>query len=673
MNQIIDIENQTIKEISEETVILTDDSLVEIIFDFSIDVETRIKAIERYYEINNEATVELMNRLTGMYQFSGTKSIEKFLLLVCKRCSISSFLKLEAAKSLLYFTEDEESISDQDDNKMKEIKNESNLKIQERNNLRKKEAYKALDSVCYCLGELASPCKVEAVCYLMECEEYKKQSLTYFCEVVNDPFIDCDFRYKAILSIEAKKDSKGPEKYNIQDREYFLKNSYLEFLHNDYNYTMYRILAGQYLLQRLTLDAIISRKVQMTLLNFAQDEHLDINLRADAADTLLNLGEPHIKEQARGIIMILGRLLGGARTVFNNAQNVHVTEVEDSVKEILGFLTSFPTMEINKKAVDFEYVEAQIKDIIKKQKEIKIEELRPKQEVAIGNEIQLIPDFIGSTGATGPVYINCTFCFSSLKEDEIENIEEKTIDNKFFCTENCFKEHDRIDKMLISLNRINIDRILYSKYNQTLSNILIKVWSFLVDHESKDEMIKRLLEELYDMSGTCSSGFASRLVNIISGFSDYSIKISFTDQIVANFIARMNAKTRKICDPDSIYYGEKHRDIVLLYMRNNNLIKQVKNVKDLKNRDTLIDEYLLENKEEKIKVAVEEFSDNVLVEMVNSDNYEDRPNFIQFFCDNVPILRQELYEEFKEYVSDSEFDLSTRQAVSNYEGIQFLI
>jgi hypothetical protein len=506
----------------------------------------------------------------------------------------------------------------------------------------------------------------------MECEDYKKPSLDYFCEIINDPFIDCDFRYKAILSLEAKKDSKGPEKYNIQDREYFLKNSCLEFLNNNSNYTMYRILAGQYLLQRITLDAIISRKIQMTLLSFAEDEHLDINLRADAADTLLNLGEPHIKEQARGIIMILGRMLGGARTVFNNAQNVHVTEVEDSVKEILGFLTSFPTMEINKKAVDFDYVEAQIKDVIKKQKEAKIDELRPK-EIIENVQKDSATGFIAATGITGPIYVNCTFCCSSFKEDEIENIEEKTIDNKFFCTENCFKEHDRIDKMLISLNRINIDRILYSKYNQTLANILIKVWSFLVDHESKDEMIKRLLEELYDMSGTCSSGFASRLVNIISGFSDYSIKISFTDQIVANFIARMNAKTRKICDPDSIYYGEKHRDVVLLYMRNNNLIKQVKNVKDLKNRDTLIDEYLLENKEEKIKMAVEEFSDNVLVEMVNSDNYEDRPNFIQFFCDNVPILRQELYEEFKEYVSDSEFDLATRQAVSNYEGIRFLI
>jgi hypothetical protein len=677
-------------QVIEENIIheIKDDSLQETIFDFTTNIETQILALERYFELFNDLTIEIISRLTGMYQFGGTKSLERLLIRVCKKCNVSPFLKLEAAKSLLSFTEEEETIDEKDTPKMKEIKTESNLKIREKNKQRKTEAYKCLDCVCYCLGDLASPCKVEAVCYLMECEDYKKQSLTYFCEVINDPLIDCDFRYKAILSLEIVKDSKGPEKYNIQDRNYFLKNSCLEFLSNDRNYTMYRILAGQYLLQRISLDSIVSRKVQLVLLGFARDEHLDINLRADAADTLLNLAEEFIRDEARGIIMTLGRLLGGARTVFNNAQNVHVTEVEDSVKEILGFLTSFPTMEINKKSVDFDYVNAQIQEIIKNQKDMKVEELLKLRDLpsitdnscqsgATGTsgatETSEATGTSGTSEATGPSYINCTFCNTIYKEDDIENIQEKKIENKFFCCNECFKEYDRLEKMIISLNRINIDRILYSKYNQTLANILIKVWSFVVQHDCKDEMIKRLLEELGDMSGTCSSGFASRLCNILSGYTDYSIKISFTDQIIANFIARLNARTRKICEPDSIYFGEKYRDIVFLYMKENNLIKKAKNIKDIKTRDFLIDEYLKENTGEKIKLAVESFSDNVLVEMVNSDNYENRPHFIQFFCDTMPIVRAEMYPEFKEYVSDYEFDLATRSAVSTYEGLSFLI
>jgi hypothetical protein len=659
----------------QEEIILEDDKLSDIIFDFSLDLTTRIKAFEKYYELHNELTIELMCRMTGMYQFSGTKNIEKFLLKVCKQCAVSSLIKLEAAKSLLNFTEDEEIINDKDDEKMKDIKTESNTKIRDRNNSRKYEAYKALDSVCYCLDDLPSPCKVEAVCYLMESEEYKKQSLIYFCEIINDSNIDCDFRYKAILSIEAKKDSKHSEKYNIQDREYFLKNSCIEFLNNNSNYTMYRILAGQYLLQKLKIDAIISRQVQNTLLSFAEDENLDINLRADAADTLLNLGENHIKDLARNIIMILGRHLGGVKTVFNNAQNVHVTEVEESVKEILWFLTSFPTLEVEKKAIEFEYVETKIKDIIKKQKEEKIEEIKSINPIISYTESPTgMTGTTGTTGTTGPVYVDCSFCMRLYKEDEIENIEEKKIGEKFYCSEICFKEYDRIDKILISLNRINIDRILYSKYNQTLSNILIKVWSFLTNHESQDEMIKRLLEELYETSGTCSSGFVTRMVNVLSGFSDYSIRISFVDQLIASFIGRMNSRTRNITQPNSIYYTtDKYKDILLIYMRNNNLIKQSKDMRDLKNRDEILEEFLSEDKEEKISIAIQDFADNVLVEMIDNDNYDNRSNFVQFFADNLPSLRQELYEEYKEYMSDSEFDLTIRKAISEYEGMDFLI
>jgi hypothetical protein len=59
-------------------------------------------------------------------------------------------------------------------------------------------------------------------------------------------------------------------------------------------------------------------------------------------------------------------------------------------------------------------------------------------------------------------------------------------------------------------------------------------------------MKNRLLEELIEMSGTCSSGFASRLVNVISGFGDFNITISWKDQIIANFSGRLNARINNI-------------------------------------------------------------------------------------------------------------------------------
>jgi hypothetical protein len=735
-----------------EEYIINDDSLIETIFDLSIDINTRILALERYYEINEDHSIEIISRITGMYQFSGTKSLEKFLIRICTSCNISSFLKLEAAKSLLSFYEDVEVIYDNDKPEMKIIKKESNEHIIERNNIRKTQAYKCLDSICFSLKNLSTPCKIDAVCILMESETYKKQSLLYFIDIINDNNIDCDYRYKAILSLEYKKDSKGPEKYKIDDRAYFIKNSCLEFLYNNNNRTMYRILSAQYLLQKsqninnidnnsLVIDSITSRKIQLILLGFAQDELLDYNIRADAADTLLNLGEEHIKREARNIIMVLGRLIGGNRTVFDNAQNVHVQEVEKSVSEILHFLTSFPIMQINNIQIDLEYIICQIQDIIKKEKEIfidikiqnKIKNLLSTPNSVTGDigdgvvtgmsgyigegvvtgmsgdisegvvtgmsgdisegvvtgmsgeidEIKEIgesgvigeSDESGATGMTGIFVKTCCYCYEMIEEDE--NIKDREIDGKFYCCNECFKNEDRIQKILISLNRINIDRILYSKYNQTLANILIKVWSYIDQSEHKSEMISRLLEELYETAGTCSSGFATRLCNSITGFGEFSIKISFEDQIVSNLIGRMDAKARNITNiKNSIYYKEKHRDVVELYMREKGIILKKKNKKELLSKytlDNLIDQYLETDRDEKIKLAVENFSDNVLVEMADSSNYHDRPNFIKFFRDNLLSIRDELYLEFKEYMSDTEFDLCTRKAVSVYEGMDFLL
>ena len=75
-------------------------------------------------------------------------------------------------------------------------------------------------------------------------------------------------------------------------------------------------------------------------------------------------------------------------------------------------------------------------------------------------------------------------------------------------------------------------------------------------------MKKRLLEELEEMSGTCSSGFASRLVNVISGFGDFKLTISWRDQIIANFTGRLNARARDITNDDKMKENYKLYNIL---------------------------------------------------------------------------------------------------------------
>jgi hypothetical protein len=198
-------------------------------------------------------------------------------------------------------------------------------------------------------------------------------------------------------------------------------------------------------------------------------------------------------------------------------------------------------------------------------------------------------------------------------------------------------ENDK-EKILVSLNRIRMDRTLYSALSITLSVVMVKLWSYICSNENKDEMQKRLLQELEDMAGTCSSGFISRLVNTISGFGELSIAISFEDQIVSNFSARLNLYAQKICDEDSIFRTTSFE-----------------NVKKIHNSEN----------------PVEDFYDAVLNEMmISSSDYKNRPSFLLFFRTYMSKIREEMFKEFIEYVSESEFDLYFRKALSYYDGIR---
>lgn len=552
-----------------KTIIIDRDqeSLSELIVDLSLPIETRIQGIEMYFaNFGQEESNEIINRLSMMYTMSGTKILEKYLYAMCMKCKISTFLKITAAKSLCYF------------------------------NPEKELGYKALDTVCKDMEDVATPCQIEAVCLLMLHTTYKKQSLRYFCNIINNLKLDCDYRYKTILSLENKE---------IPARVYFIKESALLFFKNQNNRTLYRILAGQYLIQKTKIKGKELEQTELTLMSFAQDPDLDYNLRADAADVVLQLGSEKNKKTAREIIMMLGRQDGDVKTIFDNAQNVHVDEIEQSVLEALEFLSGISMKTLSgipgTAQITFEYVKKQIDEELEKSKP-----KEPKRK-------------------------------TKKYKEEKKNYDEKE------------------DKIKISLNRIYMDRALYSNYNCSLLHILLKIWTYLSTHESCEDMKNRLLEELIDMSGTCSSGFASRLVNVISGYGDFNLTISWRDQIVANFTGRLNARARDIASEEHIQKNGK-----LYNFRECNYIGC-----DVENDDHRSDDA---QHKKKLLNMLEKFQENVLEEMtVNSNEFAARKNFLKFFRKNMLGIRQELYEEFKEHIPDTDFDLYFRAAIATYE------
>ena len=511
-------------EIRAEKQEIKSDNIPDNIVDLSLPLKTRIEYIEEFYrQFGENECIEIVSRLSTMYQMSGTKILEKYMYEIAVNSNISPFLKITTAKSLIFF--DKKNVL----------------------------GYQALDIICKdFINDIATPCQIDVICLLMQNKKYKKESRDYFCIVINNFDLECDYSYKKILSLETK---------NIPNPLFFIKEATLVFFLNSKNTIFYRILAGQCLLQKCLnkLDNTQIINIENTILSFSEDITLDYNLRADSADVILKLGSIDNKIKAKNIIMLLGKEGNTCvRTIFDNAQNVHIDDIEESVLETISFLSTIEIQDIT-----FDYV---------------------KQEI-----------------------IN--------------------------------KVLNDLDKIQISLNRIYLDRALYSKYSCSLVNILLKIWVYMSTHSSKEEMLNRLLEELVEMSGTCSSGFASRLVNVISGFGDFNLKISWRDQIIANFTGRLNAKARNITNSDTIKTQCKLYGIKIGY----------------KNEEELLEE-------------LELFQGKVLEEMmIASNEYCSRINFLKFFRKNMLGIREELYEEFKIHIDDTSFDLYCRAAIANYE------
>lgn len=654
------------------------DNLPKIVTDLSNSIEKRIHALEQYYAQNGDNAIEIIRTLASMYQMSGSKLIERFFYTICsKTVIISAFLKVEAAKCLLDYEE---------------------INGAENNNNRKLLGYSALDHVCCKLCEMPTPCRIEAIFILMKSEKHRTNADFYFKEFIRTDSLECDYRYSTILSLEnigademkqelyeysgkeeilenffslltkwmlphMKKTKRNCQyilsKLSYEEvknlymnifperecgREWFIESAQLEFFFYNKIPLYYRIISGQYLLKISNMLNKHRDSVEKQMIEFAECEDTEYNLRADAADILITFGSEVGRDKGKEIIMQLGQINGPVRTIFDNAQNLHTEKVEESVSETLEYLSTLPIN--NNNDIDFDHVNSHVEKMLREELE----------------SIKKLHNLKGDTDITCKCHVNSTH------------------DN--FCSEVCKEFYDKNEKITVAMRRIFMDRALYSKFNNSLINILLKIYNYIQiqeDESIKLQLYKRMLQELEEMSGTCSSGFASRLVNIISGYGNFNIRISFEDQIISNFSGRLNAAARAITSSDSVFRVDKMEDVVELCLLEDDKNDLRTNIelklnpeesveKKPKIRDIVV-YFLSENREEKIEECIEYFAESVFNEMaIKSSMYSKRRFFGLFFRTYVSKIREELAIEFKEFVSETDFDLFFRKAIMMYEG-----
>ena len=94
---------------------------------------------------------------------------------------------------------------------------------------------------------------------------------------------------------------------------------------------------------------------------------------------------------------------------------------------------------------------------------------------------------------------------------------------------------EQIEKVEKSIHRINTDTSTFGK-GFTLYIIYQSLLNLIERHSQKNDLNERLLDELIDMSGKCSTGHLSRLINVLQGFEtdlQVKVKININDEIYA--------------------------------------------------------------------------------------------------------------------------------------------
>ena len=168
---------------------ITKNELSELIFNLDNSNYIKLLAINSFYNYYGEEIIEIINKVTCMYLISGILKLEELLNIVVLGSNINETLKLECAKCLI-------------------TKNKC------------KKNYKLLYDILHLNHEdIPITCQIESIKLLILSPDFINESLELLTTIINNLNIECEYRYKLILSFEhfendIKKDMKEEQDEN---------------------------------------------------------------------------------------------------------------------------------------------------------------------------------------------------------------------------------------------------------------------------------------------------------------------------------------------------------------------------------------------------------------------------------------------------------------------------
>lgn len=305
-------------EPSTESEPLIVDNVLDKLLDTSADMDERLALLDSFSEDNELNTFDLFNRLSNVYMITPMRSIGKYLLNIIQKTKLSFNQKLEVAKQMCYSST---------------------------------EAVEGFDSLIWLIenepkfNDLNVHQQFEAVSVFARRRSEKATQL--IIKFVNNENIEQEARYKFVLALDHYAQLRKDDMYKYtdyitdqiksinEDTIFYQTTAATNIFNNDGFLIFYRVLAGQLLLQ---LGVSNDGKTEDKLLSFADDDELDYNRRADAADVVITLSSiSDYKDKAAAILIKLG---GSGLTVYDNKQNVHSRAIDESVEKGINFLFS---------------------------------------------------------------------------------------------------------------------------------------------------------------------------------------------------------------------------------------------------------------------------------------------------------------------------------------------
>lgn len=344
------LENEVENLIQDDEVEITPENMVELILDFSIEENTRLRAISLYHNKHKDEVISVFRQLVSIFSFAPTRILQDYFVKVCKERTIAFPIRLETMLSVCSYQEAD-------------------------------SLFTALVDLCeeFDENETVITKRIETSLILLRNKNFYEFAVEQIIKVLDTNDLDPEYRYKTVLSLKTAYDMRKTWVSKAQKEDLDIEHSILEktlmtHLLENANYDVrFRILAGQFLLVKYNED------VCSFLLEISRDEKFDYNHRADATDVVLRYGNPEMKKTAGDVIMDLAR--NGAQTefksIYENAQNAHTKEIEISAINTFEKLGRLPLYKLeNGNFINFEFVEAELSQFLNETAKIAMNRIR---------------------------------------------------------------------------------------------------------------------------------------------------------------------------------------------------------------------------------------------------------------------------------------------------------